>query len=204
MSEASEPRGVGRATVERRTEETAVRVALELWPRAPRIQVRTGLGFLDHMWTALAHHGGLGLEVEASGDLHVDDHHTVEDVALGLGSAFDEALGDRAGIARFGHAYVPMDETLARSAVDLVARPFAVVQPGFRREMLGQVATESLTHALESFATRSRITLHVEVLYGVNDHHRAEASFKAVGRALRMALARTGGSAAPSTKGTMG
>lgn len=190
-------------SIERVTRETRVRVLLHPWQRhEPR--VRTGLGFYDHMWTALAHHGGLRLEVEAAGDLDVDDHHTVEDVALTIGAALDRALGERKGIVRFGHAYVPMDETLARSAVDLVARPHAVVRLAFERERIGQVATEALTHALASFATSARITLHAEVLYGINDHHKSEAAFKAVGRALRMALERTADLEAPSTKGSMG
>lgn len=190
-------------TIERATRETRVKVTLD--PRsggAPMIQ--TGLGFYDHMWTALAHHGGLGLKVEAEGDLHIDDHHTVEDVALTIGAALHAWLGERTGITRFGHAYVPMDETLARSAVDLVARPYSVVKLGFRREMLGSVGTESLTHALQSLAVAGRFTLHAEVLYGENDHHKCEAAFKAVGRALRMALMPTSDVAPPSTKGSMG
>lgn len=193
----------GPIVVERTTRETEVRIRLDPWPQAPRAEVRTGLGYLDHMWSALAHHGGLDLVVEAQGDLHVDDHHTVEDVALCIGEALDRALADRSGLVRFGHAYVPMDEALARCAVDLVARPFAVVKLGFRRERLGQVATENLVHALQSFATRGRFTLHTEVLYGDNDHHRAEAAFKATGRALRMALERTAREGANSTKGAM-
>lgn len=188
--------------LERKTKETEITVELDLYGGRPHVD--TGLGFYDHMWTALAHHGGLGLVVRCRGDLHIDDHHTVEDVALAVGAAFDQALGERVGIARFGHAYVPMDEALARSAVDLVARPFSVVKLGFRRERIGQVATENLVHALQSFATAGRFTLHAEVLYGDNDHHRAEGTFKAVGRALRMALDRTGAAEAPSTKGTMG
>lgn len=186
----------------RKTKETEIAIEIDLYGGQPRVE--TGLGFYDHMWTALAHHGGLGLSVHAKGDLHIDDHHTVEDVALAVGAAFDRALGDRVGIARFGHAYVPMDEALARTAVDLVARPFSVVRLGFRRERIGEVATENLVHALQSFASAGRFTLHTEVLYGDNDHHRAEGAFKSVGRALRMALQPTGGAEAPSTKGTMG
>lgn len=188
--------------IQRTTKETEIDVELRLGGVGlPSIE--TGLGFYDHMWTALAHHGGLDLQVRAKGDLHVDDHHTVEDVALAVGEAFGTALGRRHGIARYGHAYVPMDETLARSAVDLVARPFAVVSLGFRRPTIGQVATESLTHALQSFATSAQFTLHAEVIYGENDHHKSEAAFKAVGRALRMALKSTGTDTPPSTKGTM-
>lgn len=192
----------GGVVIERVTKETEIRVRLDPWGTgAPRIS--TGLGFYDHMWTALAHHGGLELEIDAKGDLHVDDHHTVEDVALAVGAAFEKALGERKGIVRFGHAYVPMDETLARAAVDLVARPYAVVKLGFYMERLGQVATECLSHALQSLAFSGRFTLHVETLYGDNDHHKSEAAFKAVGRALRMALEKTGRDEAPSTKGSM-
>ncbi len=186
--------------IERVTSETRVRVELSVGS----VSIRTGLGFYDHMWTALAHHAGLGLTVEAEGDLHVCDHHTVEDVALAIGAALDRRLGDRRGIVRFGHAYVPMDEALARAAVDLVARPYSVVKLGFRRERIGQVSTEALTHALQSLAVAGRFTLHAEVLYGENDHHKCEAAYKAVGRALAMALVATGKDEAPSTKGTMG
>lgn len=189
--------------VERNTSETSISVTLDVQSQE-KPSIQTGLGFYDHMWNALAYHGGFYLHIRASGDLHIDDHHTVEDVALTVGAAFDKYLGPRHGITRFGHAYVPMDEALARAVVDLVARPFAVINLGFRREQLGQVATENLTHALESFAMSARITLHTEVLYGTNDHHRSEAAFKAVGRALRMALVRTEDTRAPSTKGAMG
>lgn len=192
-----------RVSLERNTSETQVSVMIDLYPSTPSVKIDTGIGFLDHMWTAFAFHGGLALEVQAKGDLHIDCHHTTEDVALTLGSALDKALGDRKHIARFGHAYVPMDECLARGVVDLVARPFSVARLGFVRERLGDVATESLTHALMSLASQARITLHAEVLYGENDHHKAEASFKAVGRALRMALCRSEASM-PSTKGSMG
>ena len=189
--------------IERNTRETQIAVLIDPWGRGEP-KIRTGLGFYDHMWTALAYHGGIQLEVDAHGDLEIDDHHTVEDVALTIGAAFDQWLGPRRGIRRFGHAYVPMDETLARAAVDLVARPYSVIRLGFRGFHLGQVATENLTHALQSFASSSRITLHAEVLYGDNDHHRSEAAFKAVGRALRMAVERTQREEVPSTKGAMG
>lgn len=189
--------------LERVTKETQIRVRLDPLGAAPP-SVRTGLGFYDHMWTALAHHGGWALDLEAKGDLHIDDHHTMEDVALAVGAALDQWLGDRTGIERFGYAYVPMDETLARASIDLVARPFAVVRLAFVRERIGEVATENLTHALQSLAIAARITLHAEVLYGENDHHKSEAAFKAVGRALRQAVRATGDNRPPSTKGSMG
>ena len=189
--------------VVRETKETQIRVSLDPW-KPGKVQVSTGLGFYDHMWTALAHHGKMGLIIEAQGDLHIDDHHTVEDVALTVGQAFLKGLGDRTGITRFGHAYVPMDESLARASIDLVKRPFSVVKLGFVREKIGDVSTENLTHALESFAQASQITLHVEVLYGANDHHKSEAAFKSVGRALHAALQPTQSGFMPSTKGVMG
>ena len=190
------------ATTTRRTAETDARCALTL-DGAGRAVVDTGLGFLDHMLTALARHGGLDLEVTCRGDLAVDDHHTVEDVALVLGRALDEALGDRRGIARFGHAYAPLDEALARAVVDLSGRPWPAVDLGLRRERLGDVATENLTHFLQSLAIAARASLHVDVLKGENDHHRAEAAFKALALALRAAVARDGREGVPSTKETL-
>lgn len=165
--------------------------------------VHTGLGFLDHMLTALVKHAGWTLTLTAHGDLAVDDHHTVEDCALTLGQALDACLGGRAGIARFGHAYAPLDEALARAVVDLSGRPWPAVDLGLRRERLGDVATENLSHFLRSLAMAARLALHVDVLKGENDHHRAEAAFKATALALRLALARTGSTAVPSTKGVL-
>ena len=133
----------------------------------------------------------------------MDDHHTVEDVALVLGAAFDRALGDRSGIARFGSAYAPLDEALARAVVDCSGRPFARVVLGLTRERLGAMSCENVAHALRSLATAARLTLHVDVLEGENDHHRAEAAFKAVALALRAAVARTQGAGVPSTKGVL-
>jgi imidazoleglycerol-phosphate dehydratase len=190
------------AVVERRTSETSIRVGL-LLDGTGRAQVETGLGFLDHMLTALAKHARLDLELACEGDLEVDDHHTAEDCALALGRALDEALGERRGIRRFGSAYAPLDEALARAVVDLSGRPWPEVHLGFRRETIGEVATENLTHFLASLATAGRMALHVDVLRGENDHHRAEAAFKALALALRDAVAPDGTGEVPSTKGVL-
>lgn len=189
------------ATAERRTRETRVEVSLAL-DGDGAARIATGIGFLDHLLEQVALHGGLDLTVRCSGDLHVDDHHTAEDVALTLGQALDRALGDRAGLARFGWAYVPLEDALARAVVDLAARPFAAVHLALARERLGQLRCENVPHVLRSLATAGRFTLHVEVLHGDNDHHRAEAAFKALGLALRAAVARRGDRVA-STKGVL-
>lgn len=191
-----------RAELTRRTRETDIAVELVL-DGAGVARVDTGLGFFDHMLTALALHGGLDLILTCRGDLQVDDHHTVEDCALALGEALDGALGDRAGLARFGWAIVPLDEALSRAVVDLATRPFAAIDLGLVRERLGGVACENLDHFLASFATAGRFCLHVDVLKGRNDHHRAESAFKALALALRQAVARTGAESAPSTKGVL-
>lgn len=192
------------ASVERVTRETRLRIDLDL-DGAGRADVRSGIGFLDHMLVTLAHHARFDLKLHCTGDLHVDDHHTSEDCALGLGEALDRALGDRRGVRRFGHAYAPLDEALARAVVDLSGRPFARVDLGLRRERLGELATENLGHALRSLATAARLTLHVELLRGENDHHRAEAAFKATALALRAAVAldARAGDGVPSTKGVL-
>ena len=196
------------ATVARTTRETDVAVTLAL-DAAPGTdaEVSTGVGFFDHMLVLFARHGGLGLTVQATGDLHVDDHHTVEDVGLALGEALGEALGDKAYVARYGHAVVPMDEALARAAVDLSGRPFFVFDAapgaGFERNRIGAMSTEMVLHFWHSVATAARLTLHLNLLAGANDHHRAEALFKAAGRALRAAVRRDAAAdPLPSTKGT--
>ena len=190
-----------RATIERTTKETSVSVTLHL-DGTGAATVRTGIGFLDHMLTSLAFHARLDLTVACTGDLVVDDHHTAEDVALALGAAIDEALGDRAGIQRFGSAYAPLDEALARAVIDLSGRPWAEVDLGLRREMLGGIATENLDHFARSLAIAGRLCLHLDVLRGRNDHHRAEAAFKALALALRQAV-RVDGTAVPSAKGVL-
>lgn len=190
------------ASLERRTRETFIQVAVDL-DGSGDADVSTGLGFLDHMVTALSRHSRIDIELKCEGDLHIDDHHTVEDCALALGDALRLAAGERRGIRRFGHAYAPLDEALARAVVDLSGRPWAGVDIGFTRERLGDVSTENLTHFLESMAVSARLTLHVDVLKGENDHHRIEAAFKAVALALRTALAPDGTHDIPSTKGVL-
>ncbi len=189
------------ATVTRVTRETDVAVALDL-DGAGAADVATGVGFLDHLLISLAHHALFDLTVRTEGDLVVDDHHTVEDTALVLGEALAEALGDRAGIARFGDAAVPMDEALATAAVDAGGRPYAVVDLEFATERIGNLTTQNVSHALEAFCRTAGVTLHL-TSRGRNDHHVAEAAFKALARALRAAVApdpRRDG--VPSTKGT--
>lgn len=190
------------ATIERVSSETRVVIGLTL-DGSGDAQAGTGIGFLDHMLTCLARHARCDLVARCEGDLQVDDHHTAEDVALALGLAVDKALGDRRGITRFGHAVVPLDEALSRAAIDLSGRPFADVQLGLRRESLGALAAENVSHVLRSFAVGGRFTLHVDVLKGDNDHHRAESAFKATAVALRQAIAASGFEDVPSTKGVL-
>ena len=192
-----------RATVHRTTRETDVMVTLDL-DGSGTAAIGTGIGFLDHLITSLAHHGLFDLEIRATGDLDVDEHHTAEDVALVLGSAFAEALGDRAGIRRFGDASVPMDESVATVVLDVGGRPYAVIDLPFRGERVGTLPTQLVEHALEAFARTSGTTLHVRGT-GRNDHHLAEAAFKALARALRTACERDPRrNGVASTKGTLG
>jgi len=194
------------ARVERATSETKLVVEVDL-DGTGRADVVTGVGFFDHMLVALAKHSGIDLSVHAEGDLHIDAHHTVEDVALALGQAFGQALGDKVGITRYGDALVPMDEVLVQAAVDLSGRPYCVhVEPENMTSMIGPDYPTSLTaHVLQSFAFAARITLHIRVLHAGRDaHHIVEGQFKALARALRMAVAldpRIGG--VPSTKGRL-
>ncbi len=190
------------ASVERVTNETRVVVEFALAGEG-RWDVSTGIGFLDHLLTALARHARFDLTIRCDGDLVVDDHHSAEDVALALGGALDRALGDRKGVNRFGNAIVPLDEALTRAVVDLSGRPFADVNLGLRREMIGSLATENIAHFLRSLASAARLTLHVDVLKGENDHHRAESAFKATALALRQAVSPSGFSDVPSTKGVL-
>ena len=191
------------ASVTRQTKETNITCVLKL-DGTGKATVSTGLPFLDHMMDALVRHSRIDLELKAQGDVEVDDHHTVEDTALTLGQALDQALENRAGIARFGSAYAPLDEALARSVVDLSGRPYPSIDLGLKREMIGQVACENLTHFFQSLAFAWRMSLHVDVLKGDNDHHRVEAAFKATALALRQAIAATGEASVPSTKGALG
>jgi imidazoleglycerol phosphate dehydratase HisB len=165
-------------------------------------QIKTGLGFLDHMLGAFARHGRFDLELVASGDTEVDDHHTVEDCAIVLGRALDEALGDRNGITRFGYAYAPLDESLTRAVIDLSGRPWPEISIEFTRDAIGEVATENIIHFLNSFAVEGRMALHVDLIRGQNDHHKAESAFKALAIALRSAVSQFDGGI-PSTKGTL-
>ena len=192
------------ATIHRQTKETTIQVTLALDGKG-QYQVNTGIGFLDHMLAHLAVHGLFDLTVEASGDLAVDPHHTVEDVALTVGEAFDQALGNRVGIVRIGSAYVPMDEALAFVAVDLSGRPYAVTEMAWVGQAVGGLPVTLIPHFFESFAVTARANVHARLLYGRDDHHKAEALFKALGRALDAAARpdpRRGG-AIPSTKGTL-
>ena len=193
-----------RAAVHRQTKETNVQIALRL-EGTGQYQTETGIGFLDHMLSHVAVHGLFDLTVQASGDLHIDPHHTVEDVALVLGQAFDEALGDRAGIVRMGSAYAPMDEALAFVAVDLSGRPYCVAEMEWAGPAVGGIPVTLMPHFFESFAIAARANLHACVLYGRDDHHKAEALFKALGRALDAAtqLDPRRREAVPSTKGVL-
>ena len=180
------PDGPRTASVRRETRETAVSVELSL-DGSGRYQVSTGIGMLDHMLEQLAKHGLLDLKVDASGDIDRDPHHLVEDVGLVLGQALNQALGERRGITRFGHAVVPMDEALVVVALDLGGRGHAGIEFSFERELLGQLPTENIGHFLEAFAKEGRLTLHVRELAGENDHHRIEAAFKGLALAMRQA-----------------
>lgn len=190
------------AKIERNTNETKISVKLNL-DGSGQADIHTGIGFLDHMLHHVAVHGLFDLTLRAEGDLHIDEHHTVEDCALALGMAFEQALGDRKGIARMASAYAPMDDTLGFVAVDFSGRPYTVVQADWATPAVGGIATTLFGHFMESFAVQARCNLHARVLYGRDDHHKAEALFKALGRALDAATqidARRVG-IIPSTKG---
>ena len=192
------------ATVSRRTAETSIDIRLDL-DGTGKFVTETGIGFFDHMLSHIAKHGVFDLEVRATGDLHIDLHHTIEDCGIALGEAFAKALGDKAGIVRAGHAYMPLDEALAFATVDLSGRPFAVLDLKLYGREVGGFAPDLLNHFLESFAFALKAAVHVTVLSGVNDHHKAEAAFKALARALDAAVRidpRRGGDV-PSTKGSL-
>lgn len=190
------------AMIRRTTGETDIELELAL-DGSGACTIETGIGFLDHLLSAFAVHGRFDVRLQCRGDLEVDDHHTAEDCGIALGEAIDRALGDRTAIRRFGSAYAPLDEALARSVVDLVARPFAVVRLNLRRESIGALATENVGHVLASCATAGRFCLHATVLEGANDHHRAEAAFKSFGLALRAAVERDATRDVASTKGVV-
>jgi imidazoleglycerol-phosphate dehydratase len=191
------------ATIDRVTAETEVHLALGLDGQG-RGEINTGIGFLDHLLVLFQHHGLFDLSVEAHGDLHVDAHHVTEDIAICLGQGLDRALGDRTGIVRVAHCYVPMDETLGFVAVDLSGRPHAVVDITWRGTSLGTMDVDLVRHFLETVAMYGRLNLHARVLYGSNDHHKAESLFKALARALDMAtLVDPRRQGVPSTKGRL-
>lgn len=189
------------AEVHRKTGETDITVNLDL-DGAGRYEVGTGIGMLDHLLESLTKHALFDMRLSAAGDVHRDTHHLLEDVGLVLGQALNQALGQRRGITRFADAMVPMDETLAQVAIDLGGRPFASVELPFIRDLVGELPTENVAHLLESFAAEGRFSLHVRVLSGDNDHHVAEAAFKALARCLRAAVALDTrlGNTIPSTK----
>jgi imidazoleglycerol-phosphate dehydratase len=191
------------AKIERSTSETQITIELKL-DGSGQHHIATGIGFLDHMLTHIAVHGLFDLTIRASGDLHIDVHHTVEDVALVLGAAFDQALGDRKGITRMASFYAPMDETLAFVALDLSGRPYSVIDAEWGQAPVGQIPISLFPHFFESFAVTARCNLHARVLYGRDDHHKAEALFKALARALDAATTVDGRrQTVPSTKGTL-
>jgi imidazoleglycerol-phosphate dehydratase len=174
------------ATIQRKTKETNISVSLRV-DGSGKYSVSTGIGFLDHMVELFARHGMFDIQLKCKGDLHVDDHHTTEDVAIALGHAFNKALKDRAGITRYGSSYVPMDESLARCVVDLGGRSALVFKAEFNRKNVGDLSTEMIRHFFQSFAENIKANIHVEVLYGSNTHHKIEAMFKSLARALRIA-----------------
>ena len=192
------------AALTRTTSETDIALSLDL-DGTGKAEVATGIGFLDHMLTAFARHGLFDLSVRATGDLHIDFHHTTEDVGIVLGSAFDRALGDKRGIRRFGHAVVPMDEALADAAVDISGRPFLAWNVAFAHPKIGEMDTELFEEFFRALAFNARVTLHVTQRAGHNAHHVAEACFKAAARALRQAVEMDPriGDAIPSTKGAL-
>ncbi|GJL95918.1 MAG: imidazoleglycerol-phosphate dehydratase [Hyphococcus sp.] len=193
------------ATVERKTRETEIFVALEL-DGSGEYDIETGIGFFDHMLEAFAKHSMIDLKVRAEGDLHIDMHHTVEDVGIVMGQAAAKALGDCAGIRRFAQAYIPMDETLSRAAIDISKRPYLVWNVAFSRPKIGDMDTELFKEWFHAFATNAGLCLHVENIYGENSHHIIESCYKALARAFRDAveLDPRAGDSAPSTKGSLG
>jgi imidazoleglycerol-phosphate dehydratase len=194
-----------KGSVKRTTKETAVEVAVDLDGRGTS-SIATGIGFLDHMLDLLARHSRIDIAVKAKGDLHIDHHHTTEDVGISLGQAVKQALGDMKGIARYADVHVPMDEALTRVAVDVSGRPFLVFKAEFVRDKVGSFDTELVNEWFQAFAMNAGITLHVECLYGSNDHHIAESCFKGLARALRAALSidPRAKDEVPSTKGSLG
>lgn len=189
------------ATVARKTKETDIQVSVNLDGNGD-YNIQTGIGFFNHMLELLSKHSHIDLSLSCKGDLHIDDHHTVEDVAIALGSALREALGDKLGISRYGYAYIPMDETLARAVVDLSGRSYLVFKAEFTRAKISDMATEMVEHFFFSLAEHLKANIHLEILYGKNTHHKIEGLFKALAVALRQAVSITSTSIA-STKGVI-
>ena len=187
--------------ITRKTNETHIQLELNL--DGGEVKINTGIGFLDHMLTALGVHGGFGLTLTAKGDLNVDGHHTAEDVGIVLGMAFKEALGDKSGIVRYGSAYIPMDESLGFCALDISARPFLVFNAEFTNERVGEFDTCLTEEFMRAFAFNAGITLHLRVEYGSNDHHKIEALFKALAYALKAAVRKNADGSTVSTKGVL-
>ncbi|KDN45769.1 putative HIS3-imidazoleglycerol-phosphate dehydratase [Tilletiaria anomala UBC 951] len=206
-SGTSVPFSVRSATVERITNETQIQCTLALDTHstyAPQvIDVQTGIGFLDHMFHALAKHGGMSLTLKCKGDLWIDDHHSAEDSALVLGEAFKQALGPVKGINRYGTGHAPLDEALSRAVLDISGRPYCVAELGLKREKIGDLSCEMIPHVFHSFAIAAGVTLHIDCLRGDNDHHRSESAFKALALAIKHAVAQTGTDDVPSTKGVL-
>ncbi len=193
------------ASVARATKETQIRLAVDL-DGTGKASIATGVGFFDHMLDLLARHSRIDMEIEATGDLHIDFHHTVEDVGIALGQAVRQALGDMRGITRYASLHLPMDETLTRVALDISGRPFLVFRTEFTVAKIGEFDTELVREFFQAFAVNAGLTLHVETLYGTNAHHIAESCFKGLARALRAAVAIDPAAAGeiPSTKGSLG
>ena len=193
------------ASVTRKTNETAIKVKLNL-DGSGVYDIKTGIGFFDHMLEQLSRHSLMDLTVSCKGDLHIDAHHTVEDIGIAIGSALKQALGDMAGITRYANSYIPMDETLTRASLDISGRPFLVWKIAFSQDRLGEMDTELFQEFYRAFAFGAGMTLHMENLYGENNHHIAESSFKALARAIKDAVAIDPRKAdsIPSTKGTLG
>ena len=175
------------AKIERKTKETAIKLELNL-DGSGKTNIKSGIGFLDHMLDLLAFHGMFDLKLKCDGDLEIDTHHTTEDIALALGCALAEVVAEKKGIFRYGHSYVPMDESLIRAALDLSGRPEFVFHGEFTQPTIGYLDTQMITHFFKSLAVSARMTLHLSILYGINDHHKCEGMFKSVGRALRAAV----------------
>ncbi|MED5435635.1 MAG: imidazoleglycerol-phosphate dehydratase HisB [SAR324 cluster bacterium] len=175
------------AKIECKTKETAIKLELNL-DGSGKTNIKSGIGFLDHMLDLWAFHGMFDLKLKCDGDLEIDTHHTTEDIALALGRALAEAVGEKKGIFRYGHSYVPMDESLIRAALDLSGRPEFVFHGEFTQPTIGYLDTQMITHFFKSLAVSARMTLHLSILYGINDHHKCEGMFKSVGRALRSAV----------------